>query len=80
VSPLSSVVRPKNLCGLPVIVLEQSAQPFATLDRAFARVAWPRKREEKDIALALMVSLRVIMRLILFQDVPKRGFPEQDKP
>jgi hypothetical protein len=61
-------------------VLEQSVQPFVTLDRAFARVALPGKREEKDLPLALMVSLGVVMRPILFQDVPQRGFHEQDKP
>jgi hypothetical protein len=75
-SPLSAVIRSKNLCGLTVIVLEQSAQPSATLNRAFARVALPGKREEQDISLALMVSLGVIMRLILLQNVPQRSFPE----
>jgi hypothetical protein len=51
-----------------------------TLYRAFALVAWTRERKEEDVPLALMVSLGVVMRLILFQDVPQRGLPEQDKP
>jgi hypothetical protein len=70
----------KNLCSLTAIVLEQSAEPFVTLYRAFALVAWTGERKEEDVPLALMVSLGVVVRLILFQDVPQRGFPEQDKP
>ena len=73
-------MRSKNFCGLTVIGLEQSAQPFATLDRAFALVALTGKREEEDVPLALVVSLGVVMGLILFQDVSQRGFPEQDTP
>ena len=66
-SPISlAVVRSKNFCGLTVIGGEQSAQPFATLDRAFALVAVTRMREAEDVPLALLVSLGVVMWLILF--------------
>src|SRR6266850_2276251 len=48
------LVGSKNSCGLTVVVLEESTEPFATLNQAFTRAPLPERRQEEGILLPLM--------------------------
>jgi hypothetical protein len=71
------VVGSKNLCGIAVI-LQQAAESLVT---AYAG-SWPvvadfPGREEKDVPLALVVSLRVKMINKIGQLATQRGFAKE---
>src|SRR5438477_9548987 len=70
----------KNSCGLSLVVFEQPAKPFATLDRAISFAFWAQRRKEQDIALALMIALLMVMVYILVKHMPEGAFAEQHQP
>src|SRR6266567_1457350 len=70
----------KNSCGFTLIVFEEAPKPFATLNRAFTRWVVVDRRKEQDIALALMISLVMIMLHVFMQGTIERRFPKQDHP
>src|SRR5262249_27476721 len=64
----------------PVVVLEKTAQAFATLDGCFTtlRQILP-TREQQNVPLPLVIPLTVIMFAEVFQGAPQRAFPEQNE-
>src|SRR5947208_11123178 len=70
----------KNSCGLSLVVFEQPAKPFTTLQRATSFACWARRRKEQDIALALMITLLMVMVHILVEHVPEGALAEQHQP
>jgi hypothetical protein len=60
----------KNSCGLSLVVFEQPAKPFTTVQRAISFAFWARRRKEQDIALALMIALLMVMVDILVEHMP----------
>jgi hypothetical protein len=60
----------ENSCGISLIVFEQPAKPFTTLQRAISFAFWARRRKEQDIALALMIALLMVMAHILVEHMP----------
>jgi hypothetical protein len=70
----------KNSCGLAVVVLEQPAEPFATLNRAFTLLVLAGRRKEHDVALPLVWAFFMVMGDILVKGMPQRLLPKQDQP
>ena len=70
----------KHLCGLTRVVFQEPPEPFTTLDRPLALRVLTERRKEQHVALALVISLMMIMRHILCQRMAERCFPKQDKP
>ena len=63
-----------------MVVLEQSAQPFATADRSLEARCWPgSRREQKHIAFALMIPLPMKMRQVFAKRTPQGNLTEEDK-
>ena len=63
-----------------MVVLEHSAQAFATANGVFqtARGLLPR-REQQNVALALTITLLMIVRQVVAERVPQRTLPNQDQ-
>ena len=57
----------KNSCGFARVVFQESPKPCATLHRALALCLLADRRQEQDIALALMIAFVMKMRHILRQ-------------
>ena len=55
----------KHLCGLARVVFQEPPEPFTTLHWAFTLCLLADRREEQDIALALMIPLVMKMCHIL---------------
>src|SRR5215471_10648647 len=64
----------------PVVVLEKTAQAFATLDGCFATLRLIlHTREQQNVPLPLVIPLTVIMLAEVFHDVAQRAFPKQNE-
>jgi hypothetical protein len=59
---------------------QESSEPFATLNRAFALRVLADRRKEQDVALALMISLVMIMLYILIEGATQGCFSKQNHP
>jgi len=60
------VVWSKNSCGFAGVVFQEPPEPFTTLHRALALCVLADRRQEQDIALALMISLvMIVLHLLL---------------
>ena len=60
--------------------LKQPTEPFPALDRAVTSLAGGCHGHEHDMTVALMGTLRLIMRDVLFQDVSEGVFSKQNYP
>src|SRR5438132_13575966 len=70
----------KNSCGFIRVVLQQSPEPFTTLQWACTLCVLVDHRQEQHVALALMIPLMMNMRHILRQRMAERRCPTQDHP
>jgi hypothetical protein len=66
------------LCRVAVVVLQQPTEPFAAPYGALTRSALAGQRKEQPIALALMISLVMVMLAILFQYMPESTLSKQE--
>ena len=67
----------KNSCGFTLVVFEEAPKPFTTPNQAFTYCVLADRRKEQHVALALMISLVMIMRHILRQHMVERRFPTE---
>src|SRR6202521_3455464 len=63
-----------------MVIAQEPAEPFSTLNRPFASGRFGDRGKQQDIASALMIALRVIMRKIGLQRSSQRALTEQNKP
>ena len=70
----------KNTCGFAFVVFQETPKPFATSNRAFICCVLADRRKEEHVALALMISLVMIMRRVFIEDAIQRHFPKQNHP
>src|SRR6266540_1573211 len=68
------------LCSLACVVSQQPAQPFTTLYGAFTLCVLADRRKEQHVALALMISLVMIMVHILLEHLPEGAFTKEHEP
>ena len=73
-------VRTTSLCSFAIVVFQQSAEPFVTLDRFVALSRLAEHRKEHHIALALMRTFLMKMDDVLFESMAQRTFPKQNQP
>jgi hypothetical protein len=62
------------------VVFQEPPEPFTTLDWPLALLVLTDRRKEQHVALALVISLMMIMLPILRQRMAERCFPKQDEP
>jgi len=76
----NEVVGSNGSCGISVIELQQSAKSLPAADLAIAR-SNPifRRPKQNQIALALVISFRVIVRKVLLQAVSQRALSKEDQ-
>src|SRR5436190_23766765 len=74
------VVWSKNSCGVARVVFQEPSEPFATLHRAFALRALADRRKEQGVALALMISLVMIMLYVFIDGATQGCFSKQNQP
>src|SRR5215813_1665106 len=70
----------KNSCGLALVVFQEPAKSFTALNRTFILACWAGSRKKQDVALALMIALRMIMFYILVEDMTQGVFAKQNDP
>src|SRR4029450_2088507 len=75
-----SSVWSKNSCGVARVVFQEPSEPFATLNRAFVLRVLADRRKEQDVALALMISLVMIMLHVLIEGATQGCFSKQNQP
>src|SRR6266478_5460615 len=73
-------VRVTLSCGLAIVVFQQPAEPFATLNRAFTLAPLAGYRQEQDIALPLMRSLMMIVVDVLLKGMSQGAFTKENQP
>jgi hypothetical protein len=67
----------KNSSGLLIVVLQQAAEPLPAPNPAFG-ASDPLVGEEQGVALALVISLAVIVDLVLLEGSAQGSFAEED--
>jgi hypothetical protein len=64
----------KNSCGFALVVFEEASKPFTIPNRAFMFWVLADSRKEEHVALALMISLMMIMLHVLLEGVTQGCF------
>jgi hypothetical protein len=60
-----------------MVVFEEAAEPFMTMNKTSVPLALVRRRQEDHIALALVRALLVKMGHVLCERVPEGALPKQ---
>src|SRR4030095_9020220 len=66
----------KNSCGLALVVFQETAESFSTMNQAWTSFLCAWRRKEQHIPLALMIPLVMIVFHILVERMPERRFPK----
>src|SRR5712692_7391706 len=77
---VKALVWPKNSCSFTFGVFEEASNPCTTPKRACGRSILADCREEEDVALALMISLVMIMFHIRVESMPQGAFAKEEQP
>ena len=62
-----------------MVVFEEAAEPFMTMNKTSVPLALVRRRQEDHMALALVRTLLVNMGHVLCERVPEGALPKQDE-
>ncbi len=68
------------LCSLACVVFQEPPEPFTTLNWALTRLVLADRRKEQHVALALMISLVMIMLHVLIEGAIQGRFSKQNQP
>jgi hypothetical protein len=70
----------KHSCGLVLVVFQQPAQPFTTLNGAILLACGARRWKQQDVVFTLVIPLVMIMFHILVEDMTQGVFAKQNDP
>jgi hypothetical protein len=69
---------PKNACGVFFIERKKTTQAFAALDLPLVPLDEMGRRTRDDLAFSLVRTFSVIMRSVLFEDMPQRVLSKEN--